>query len=427
MLITSTTITTVLFLIIPFLNTIVSLGIPLGPQDTLKYSRFERHFSRLRSGLYPEYSGIEPPPPPPLSIDHRDDMSWNTPSCSMKQHFKGSFTVGPYIYGGKGQHRNAVRLLIAADGKKYAVKIFRKTKEFRTEIRAFSYIGGHENIVSPICILDKERYTTQFGTSSPVLVMEYVKGDRSTNSIIKRWNEPFVLQKATSQVLSALAHIHSFGLVHGDLKPANILINEDGNVKLIDFGFTHHISIIQHTGTPTSIPPEMISFEDRDQDQVDDNIISLHQAAQDFWSLGSTVAQWASVHSGIGKIMSLNVGNRQRIFDSLFYDFRFEASTFDPSLLSDETLKALTNIEKPWSIKWVPVVMSDTYEFYPCHTIGIHYKNPQKLVSDFQFSLWSGVREILFYLMNPDPSKRDFVSSEQLAWLKSLSFWEGFY
>lgn len=417
--------------ILSFISIIASLGIPRGQQDTLKYSKFVRHFNRLRNALFSEglHQSLTPPLAPPLSVTIRnidDNITWNTPVCSMSYHFNGKISAGPFIYGEKGRHRNSIRLLRDADGKEYAVKIFCSSKEFETEISALSYIGGHENIVKPICILEDRKYSSLFGSPYPVLVMEYVEGDRSTYSIIKRWNEPYLLQKATFQVLSALRHLHSFGLVHGDLKPENILINLEGDVKVIDFGFTHHISEVHHSGTPTSMAPEMISFKDRNQIFVDDEIISLNQAAQDYWALGSTIAQWASVHSAIRKIMSLDKRNRQRIFDSLFPNLHFDAKTFNPSTISSSDLKILTKTGAENSIKWVPVTISTTYEFFPCHPIGIHYKDSRALVSDFQYSLWLGAREIVFYLMNPDPTKRNFISLEQYHWLMDLSFWNGY-
>ncbi|OQX91997.1 MAG: hypothetical protein B6D58_05215 [candidate division Zixibacteria bacterium 4484_95] len=63
-------------------------------------------------------------------------------------------------------------------------------------------------------------------------------------------------------ILSALDYIHSRGLIHGDLKPSNILIDELGNPRLVDFGMATHLkSDKSHrkSGTLEFISPEVLS------------------------------------------------------------------------------------------------------------------------------------------------------------------------
>ena len=68
--------------------------------------------------------------------------------------------------------------------------------------------------------------------------------------------------EVAKQVAAALAHAHQHGVVHRDIKPQNILITEDGGVKVTDFGIARAMassSIIRQTGvmgTPHYMSPE---------------------------------------------------------------------------------------------------------------------------------------------------------------------------
>lgn len=60
------------------------------------------------------------------------------------------------------------------------------------------------------------------------------------------------------QTLQAVAYLHRRGVLHHDLKPANILIDEQGAVKVLDFGLATHEHILSSNGTLWYMPPEII-------------------------------------------------------------------------------------------------------------------------------------------------------------------------
>lgn len=78
------------------------------------------------------------------------------------------------------------------------------------------------------------------------------------------------------EILCALKYIHSRGVIFGDMKPENVLITEDGHIKLTDFGFsrlTREVDGVGVAGTTLYFAPEMIHHE-------------LICQANDVWALG---------------------------------------------------------------------------------------------------------------------------------------------
>ncbi len=101
-------------------------------------------------------------------------------------------------------------------------------------------------------------------------VMEYVQGKTIHEDMAK--GKIYSEQEAVEiiiQVASALAHAHSCGLIHRDVKPKNIIINTDNIVKLADMGLARATSDIEAAkteegkayGTPYYIAPEQIRGE----------------------------------------------------------------------------------------------------------------------------------------------------------------------
>lgn len=92
-----------------------------------------------------------------------------------------------------------------------------------------------------------------FGVDGDIyfLVMEYIDGE-TLESLIQR-SRPNGLKyhamlSILNQILDALSYAHSLGVVHADLKPANVILTSEGHVKLLDFGVskTHQIKQDQY-------------------------------------------------------------------------------------------------------------------------------------------------------------------------------------
>ena len=84
---------------------------------------------------------------------------------------------------------------------------------------------------------------------SPFIAMELLKGQDLQKAM--RQTPPMTVERKVAvivQVLAGLAHAHQAGIVHRDIKPANIFIQEDGSVKIMDFGVAR-LTTASMTGT----------------------------------------------------------------------------------------------------------------------------------------------------------------------------------
>jgi eukaryotic-like serine/threonine-protein kinase len=105
-------------------------------------------------------------------------------------------------------------------------------------------------------------------TSTPYLVMEFLTG-QSLDRILDKGAVPTMRACAwIGDVAGALTAAHRKGVIHGDVKPANILITEDGRVKLMDFGMARVAAREQSSkplsGTPAYWCPEQIMGQPQD-------------------------------------------------------------------------------------------------------------------------------------------------------------------
>ena len=161
--------------------------------------------------------------------------------------------------------------------KKVALKVpHRQNLDFSELLREPRLLASlsHPNVVT---VLTAEKQDNVF-----FIVMEYVPGD-TLEAIIEREGAldlPRVLDY-TCQICNAMDHAHRHGVIHRDLRPGNVLVTEQGLVKVADFGTSRFLEIAAHGTTVIGSPPYMAP------EQFQGKAVF----ASDIYSLGVTVYQ----------------------------------------------------------------------------------------------------------------------------------------
>lgn len=104
------------------------------------------------------------------------------------------------------------------------------------------------------------------------ITMEYVTGE-DLKSLIKRVKRLDVATAVTiaKQICEGLSEAHSLGIIHRDLKPSNIMIDKNGNARIMDFGIARSTEAKEITdrgiviGTPEYLSPEQAETKEVDQ------------------------------------------------------------------------------------------------------------------------------------------------------------------
>ncbi|XP_010529202.1 PREDICTED: CBL-interacting serine/threonine-protein kinase 20 [Tarenaya hassleriana] len=106
--------------------------------------------------------------------------------------------------------------------------------------------------------------------------MEYVKGGELFNRVSKGKLKEDVARKYFQQLVGAIDYCHSRGVYHRDLKPENLLLDENGDLKISDFGLSALIESrkqdgLLHTtcGTPAYVAPEVLCKRGYDGTKAD--------------------------------------------------------------------------------------------------------------------------------------------------------------
>ncbi|KAG5513879.1 hypothetical protein PMAC_000501 [Pneumocystis sp. 'macacae'] len=175
------------------------------------------------------------------SIHQKKHSLLRLKSRKPESSFKDSYVALSHKYEKYGKPigsgtGGSVRLLTASDGTVYAVKEFRRRapyesgREYRKKVSAEFCVGAalhHPNIIRTLdFVADGSKYYE---------IMEYAPYDMFSIVMSGKMSREEIYC-CIKQILQAVDYIHSLGLAHRDLKLDNLMMNENGIVKLIDFG-----------------------------------------------------------------------------------------------------------------------------------------------------------------------------------------------
>ncbi len=161
--------------------------------------------------------------------------------------------------------------------KKVAIKVpHRQGLDFGELLREPRLLASvsHPNIVA---IITAEKQESVF-----FIVMEYVQGETLENIIATKG--ALDLNRAldfTCQICNAVDHAHTQGVIHRDLRPANVLVTENDMLKVADFGTSRFLEIAAHGTTVIGSPPYM----------APEQFHGKAVFASDIYSLGVTMYQ----------------------------------------------------------------------------------------------------------------------------------------
>ena len=126
------------------------------------------------------------------------------------------------------------------------------------------------------------------GRETSYIVMEYVPGGDLKGLIDRRGRLPGPeITRLGEEVCAGLAHAHERGIIHRDIKPHNILLDENGHAKVADFGIARALDTTQATRTGFFLGTALYSSPEQLQGQ-------RVTPKSDIYSLGTTLYQAAA-------------------------------------------------------------------------------------------------------------------------------------
>ena len=150
-------------------------------------------------------------------------------------------------------------------------------------VREAALHGSSADSSSSTSSSPRGRRSARGGDPTGSILYEFVPGGMTSFEYARRKHRTYAdLQRLTAQLLLAVEVMHYLGFVHGDLKPDNVMVDDRGTLRVIDYGFTTRLPHCRrHQGTRETMAPELYELVPG----------AVHEAV-DWWAVAMTVAIW---------------------------------------------------------------------------------------------------------------------------------------
>lgn len=175
--------------------------------------------------------------------------------------------VGDYLLARKLGEGGMAEVWLArhvTTGELRAIKFLNRQFQGFPEVEARFQTEGNCQLIHPNIV---RIYQVGQESGSSYIVMEYVDG-RDLEKVLDSRRGPLTIPEAVDigmQILGGLGFAHANGIIHRDIKPSNVLLDSEGNAKLMDFGIakaaraTRSVTQVNsRLGTPDYMSPEQI-------------------------------------------------------------------------------------------------------------------------------------------------------------------------
>eukprot|EP00736_Rhodelphis_marinus_P004792 Rmarinus@m.29730 len=227
---------------------------------------------------------------------------------------------------GKGSYGKVMLVKKKDSGKLYAMKVLKKAAIIQK--KQVQHTKTERHVLGSI----KHPYivTLHYAFQTPEklhFVLDYCPGGELFFHLSRlgRFDEELTRFYA-AEILLALGHLHAMGIIYRDLKPENVLLDEEGHLRLADFGLSKE-GITESTkgatsfcGSPEYLAPEVLEEKG-------------HGKAVDWWSLGSLIYEMLT---GLPAFYS---HDRQKLFKNIL-----QAQLTIPPFLSDSAADLVKNL-----------------------------------------------------------------------------------
>ncbi|CAL9073229.1 unnamed protein product [Musa textilis] len=216
-----------------------------------------------------------------------------TKRLTLDRDASGQKMINEYVKEctiGHGSYGKVVLYRSNNDGKQYAIKAFYKFRLSRLQVTStetamtdvfrevsIMKIIEHPNIINLIEVIDDPESDNLY------MVLEYVEGSSvcGSSGTLGGIGE-ITSRRYLRDIIAGLIYLHSHGIVHGDIKPDNLLVTREGAVKIGDFSVSHAFEdgndvLCRSPGTPVFTAPECCLGS------------SYHGKVADIWAVGVTL------------------------------------------------------------------------------------------------------------------------------------------